>query len=174
MKNTITFTILATLLMSIPLQAQTEQYLKDIRHKWENAAQYTLEVLELMPEEHLDFKPTEEQKTFREQLLHTLQNAVWLSSSYLGGEKYEVNLEAQGRTKAELIELTKSTFAYTHQVLAELKPENLSEEVSFFTDQVKNKGQILSLLNDHHTHHRGQMIIYLRLKEIKPPRYRGW
>jgi hypothetical protein len=26
----------------------------------------------------------------------------------------------------------------------------------------------------HQTHHRGQLVVYLRLKGIKPPQYRGW
>ena len=52
--------------------------------------------------------------------------------------------------------------------------ESLEEEVDFFTTQVRNKGQILTLLNDHHTHHRGELLVYLRLQNIKPPRYQGW
>lgn len=34
--------------------------------------------------------------------------------------------------------------------------------------------QILLLLHDHQTHHIGQVIVYLRLKGIKPPAYVGW
>jgi len=30
------------------------------------------------------------------------------------------------------------------------------------------------LLNDHQTHHRGQLVVYLRLNGIKPPAYIGW
>nr|WP_262481137.1 DinB family protein [Algibacter pectinivorans] len=35
----------------------------------------------------------------------------------------------------------------------------------------RTKRQILLLLADHITHHRGQMLVYMRLKGIKPPRY---
>lgn len=153
---------------------QSDQFLDDFRQKWKNAAQYTLEIAELMPEAAYDYQPTMDQMSFREQLLHTLKNAVWLSSSYLGGSAYETSLEPAGRSKAELLELTKATFAYTDEVLEKITPELLEEEVSFFTEQVQRKGQILTLLNDHHTHHRAQLIVYLRLNDIKPPRYRGW
>jgi uncharacterized damage-inducible protein DinB len=37
-----------------------------------------------------------------------------------------------------------------------------------------NKLQILNLLNDHQTHHRAQLIVYLRINGIKPPDYVGW
>jgi uncharacterized damage-inducible protein DinB len=30
------------------------------------------------------------------------------------------------------------------------------------------------LMHDHHTHHRGQIIVYLRLNGLKPPKYVGW
>ncbi|NJL74904.1 MAG: hypothetical protein HC892_07620 [Saprospiraceae bacterium] len=30
------------------------------------------------------------------------------------------------------------------------------------------------LMNDHLTHHRAQMIVYLRLKDVQPPKYVGW
>ncbi|MDT8346268.1 MAG: DinB family protein, partial [Flavobacteriaceae bacterium] len=49
----------------------------------------------------------------------------------------------------------------------------LSEKVNFFAGE-KTKIQILNLLHDHVTHHRGQLVVYLNLKEIKPPRYTGW
>lgn len=34
--------------------------------------------------------------------------------------------------------------------------------------------QILILMHDHQAHHIGQLIVYLRLKGIKPPGYVGW
>jgi len=54
-----------------------------------------------------------------------------------------------------------------------LKEENLDEKVDFFAGE-KNKLQILNLLQDHVTHHRGQLAVYLNLKGIKPPAYTGW
>lgn len=37
-----------------------------------------------------------------------------------------------------------------------------------------SKLQFINLLNDHQTHHRGQMMVYLRLNGIQPPEYMGW
>ena len=50
---------------------------------------------------------------------------------------------------------------------------DLDEEVQFFAGPM-SKRQILVLMNDHLTHHRGQMIVYVRLKGVKPPAYKGW
>ena len=57
--------------------------------KWENSKNYLLEIAEAMPEANYNFKPTERQMSFKEQLLHIRQNMVWLSESYFmeNGEK---------------------------------------------------------------------------------------
>ena len=38
----------------------------------------------------------------------------------------------------------------------------------------KSKFQILNLLEDHVTHHRGQLIVYLNFKNSIPPSFIGW
>jgi len=49
----------------------------------------------------------------------------------------------------------------------------LDEKVKFFAGPMTRR-QILILMHDHQTHHLGQLIVYLRLKGIKPPDYIGW
>ncbi|OYY03206.1 MAG: DinB family protein, partial [Sphingobacteriia bacterium 35-40-5] len=34
--------------------------------------------------------------------------------------------------------------------------------------------QFLNLIQDHQTHHRAQLIVYLRLNMLNPPNYTGW
>ena len=100
--------LLPVLLFSISfLQAQDESILADFSKKWTNATAYTLEIAELMPEEHYDFKPTAEVRSFREQLMHTMQNVIWLSSTYLGDQKFDGDLKNMELSKAEVIELYK-------------------------------------------------------------------
>ena len=50
--------------------------------KWENSKNYLLEIAEAMPEANYNFKPTERQMSFKEQLLHIRQNMLWLSETY--------------------------------------------------------------------------------------------
>ncbi|MGK0251702.1 MAG: putative damage-inducible protein DinB, partial [Gammaproteobacteria bacterium] len=49
----------------------------------------------------------------------------------------------------------------------------LKGTVEFFAGP-KSRMQILNLLQDHVTHHRGQLIVYLNLNSIEPPQYSGW
>ncbi len=160
-------------LLSYYGHAQQDGFIRDYGKKWANAMAYTLEVAELMPETHYDFKPTPEEMTFKEQLLHMMDNVSWLSSSYLGGQKSNTNFKNKEYTKLQVIEIIREEFRLSALALNQLPPPALEEEVKFFAGPM-NKRQIVALLNDHMTHHRGQLIVYLRLKGIKPPQYRGW
>lgn len=147
--------------------------LAEFEEKWKNAGEYTLELLDAFPDSLLDFTPTEGEMTFRQQVLHIAGNMNWLASSYLGGTKMDEDLKKNDYTKPELRAILEKAIGISQTAAASLPLDKLDETVSFFAGP-KTKRQILVLMNDHHTHHRGQLIVYLRLNGIKPPKYRGW
>ncbi|WP_430410764.1 DinB family protein [Kordia sp.] len=140
--------------------------------KWENSKNYLVEMAAAMPEDAYDFKPTERQKTFKEQLLHIKGNMDWLSTTYFAKDKKDTKKQTY-TTKAEVIKALKEAFDNTTTIIKTATPEELKEIVEFFAGP-KTKLQILNLLQDHVTHHRGQLIVYLNLNDVKPPKYRGW
>ena len=152
---------------------EQQRYLREFQQKWENAAAYTIEIAELMPDSLYDFRPTDDQMTFREQLLHLLGNMAWLSSSYLGGQRPDRDLRETLYDKKEILTILQEGFDLAGKAAAELPAAALEDEVEFFAGPM-TKRQIVTLMNDHVTHHRGQLIVYLRLNGIKPPKYRGW
>ncbi|MCB0529771.1 MAG: DinB family protein [Lewinellaceae bacterium] len=154
--------------------AQDTAFIREVLQKWKNAEAYTLEVAEAMPSEQYGFQPMDEERTFSGQLVHMAQNMTWLAGEKLSGKKFEHPLnKKETLSPAEVLELLKVSFAYARDVVANLPPEQLSEKVDFFAGPM-SKRQIILLMHDHLTHHRGQLIVYLRLNGIKPPRYRGW
>lgn len=164
---------LVLIICSTLAYTQSHNYLTDFQKKWKNARDYTIELALLMPEKHYRFKPTSEVKSFQGQMIHLIGNMTWLSTDYLGGSGFEKDLKQEVYTKDEVIDLLKEGFDYAAQAVENLKLEDLEEVVEFFAGPM-TKRQILNLMTDHVTHHRGQAIIYVRLKNIKPPRYRGW
>lgn len=141
--------------------------------KWENSKNYLIEIAEAMPEELYDFKPTERQMSFKEQLLHIKGNMEWLSNSYFTEIKYEKEKPNLDMSKAETILELEKGFDSAIQIIEKTPDEDLIETVDFFAGP-KSKLQILNLMQDHVTHHRGQLIVYLNLNEIDPPKYSGW
>ncbi|ALM21127.1 DinB family protein [Nonlabens sp. MIC269] len=141
--------------------------------KWSNSKEYLVEIAQSMPEELYNYRPTEREMTFKGQLLHVIGNMKWLSTSYFSNEKFERETYDPNLTKQQVLELLEATFDEVYQRIESTSESELSVEVDFFAGK-KSKLQILNLLQDHVTHHRGQLIVYINMKGIKPPRYVGW
>ena len=168
------FLLVMTLGFSINGKGQSnDSLLNQLSAKWKNAKTYALKVAELMPEEQYNFKPVPDEMTFGEQLLHIAQNMNWLSSAYLFGSKQNSKSDAKVLSKQSIINTISTAYDSALAVHYRLTPKQLDEVVPFFAGP-KSRRQILILMHDHQTHHFGQLIVYLRLKAIKPPEYVGW
>ncbi len=143
-----------------------------LTRKWENAKLYALKMAELMPEKYYDFKPMPEEMSFKEQLLHIAQNMQWLSSSYLFIEK-SPDKKSETKDKASVIKVLSDAYDMGFAAHKSISSKQLDEMVDFFAGPMTRR-QILILMHDHQSHHLGQIIVYLRLKGIKPPDYVGW
>lgn len=145
------------------------------QQKLAEAKLYTLAVAEKMPAEQYGYRPTAEEMSFGEQLLHLGDNLVWLSSNYLGERpiSHRSRVEGQDVDKAEVLGLLSESYDFALQQLEQLDAESLSKEFPW-KGGLMNKIQFLNLIQDHQTHHRAQAIVYLRLNQVVPPPYRGW
>jgi uncharacterized damage-inducible protein DinB len=155
--------------------------LAEYQARWKNATAYTLEVATAMPDSAYAFRPTADQMSFGEQLLHLTGNMVWISNSFLGHTEpgFEAGTfrddlrAADASDKDRVLDLTRRGLAFAQAALAGLDPATLDDVQDFFAGPLTRR-HLLILLNDHLTHHRAQAIVYLRLQGIEPPRYRGW
>jgi uncharacterized damage-inducible protein DinB len=145
-----------------------------LKNVWKQAKEYTMDFAKAMPDENYGFKPTEEVFSFAEQLLHLAGGNYWFFAS-IKGEKSPLPEEAfnpEGKSKEDVIKLMEESFAFGDAVVDGLTDKIVHEEVAMG----KNKlfvWKILMFCVDHITHHRGQMVVYLRLNGIKPPQYRS-
>lgn len=170
--NKILLNLLIIVMISNQINAQND-VLSAFLIKWENSKNYLIELAETMPEEKFDFKPTERQMSFQEQLVHIRGNMVWLSESYFAGENYIKSNKLEITSKSDLINHLQKSFDNVSKIIGNISLSDLSEEVKFRGGQ-KSKLQMLNLLQDHVTHHRGQLVVYLNLNDLKPPGYSGW
>ena len=142
--------------------------------KLKNSKDYTLKVADLMPEHQYGFRPTKEEMSFGEQLLHICSNLGWLSSSYLSTGNNPVSKDdSKLKSKVSIRQVVTRTYDYAIAVLNQFSASNLSDTVKLFAGPM-SKLQIINLLSDHQTHHRGQLLVYLRLCGLTPPKYVGW
>ena len=162
-------------LVSFPLLAQQDVFIKDYLERLENSRKYLLLVAETMPEEKYGFKASQESLTFAENLLHIGFAMDWHSQSLLGGResrdwKTDTKFKVGDKSKEEMIETIDKTFDEAIKLMKQFDPTKFNDELDYFGLN-RTKRQIFLLLADHITHHRGQMLVYMRLNGLVPPRY---
>ena len=164
--------IIAVLLLSNSIFAQVE-VISTFIEKWDNSRDYLVAVAQAMPEEHYDYKPAAREMSFREQLFHIQDNMNWLGTTHFSKEKYVKKEAIKGLSKAQIIQEIKASFDTAKRAVQNTNEAELSQKVDFFAGP-KSKLQILNLMQDHVTHHRAQILVYLNLNQIQPPKYVGW
>jgi len=172
-------TFLSILLLSYSFTgiAQFNQLLINSHlEKFKNAKSYTLSMAEKLDEQKYDFKPVKEEMSFKEQLVHIGENIYWLSSTYIKEEPNPLKgkkVNSSDMNKEQVMQFVKDAYEYGLKVMIELDEKTLSNEFNWNAGKL-NKYQFLNLIQDHQAHHVGQIIVYLRLNTIEPPKYIGW
>ena len=152
--------------------AFARQLRDDLLGHWRVEREYTMEVLEAMPEADFDFRPSPEQRTFGEQLTHLGRaNAAYFAP--LAKEGFS-QTEPERATKETARRYVAATFDYVEQTFAALSEADFQRrDVGFGRRGQPHTTIDLFLRGYTHTaHHRGQIVTYLRVKGIKPPAWR--
>ena len=158
-----------------PVSAQENVFIKEYIERLEQSKAYLILVAETMPEAHYKFKATAESMSFEEHLMHIAWAMDWHSQSLIGGRKArdwntDTILKVDNKSKKEMIATIAETFDTTINFIANLDLDIPDERLDYFGAN-RTKRQILLLLTDHITHHRAQMLVYMRLNGLQPPRY---
>ena len=157
------------------LLAQENDFIKEYLERIENSKKYLILVAEMMPEDKYGFKATPESLSFQENLMHIGWAMDWHSQSLMGGREArdwntDAELKVDDKSKKEMIAKINETFDKTIEFILNFDINRLDERLDYFGSD-RTKRQVLLLLADHITHHRGQMLVYMRLNGLKPPRY---
>jgi uncharacterized damage-inducible protein DinB len=138
-----------------------------------------VEAAEAMPEDKYNFSPEtlhlagsdyKGVRTFAEQVKHIAASNYLIWSGVTGEKAPDTANEGKGpeamKSKAEIVQFLKESFAFGHTAVATLTPTNCVETVG------KNKRTKLFLATFAPAHafdHYGQMVEYLRMNGIVPP-----
>ncbi|MFC5195729.1 DinB family protein [Bizionia hallyeonensis] len=161
--------------VATPLFAQQDRFIDDYLERLENSRKYLLLIAETMPADKYGFRATPESLTFAENLMHIGYAMDWHSQSLLGNRearewKTDTVFKVSHKSKKEMITLIDNTFNKTIKLIKQFNTTQLDDELDYFGLN-RSKRQIFLLLTDHITHHRGQMLVYMRLNGLIPPRY---
>jgi len=133
---------------------------------------------EAMPEDKFGFAPTNGEfkgvRTFGEQVKHVAAVNYMFGAAILS-EKVPVDVgdesgPASVKTKAEILNYLKESFAYVHKAVQTINEKNLVEPVkSPFGEGTVTRLGLATSVAAHGFDHYGQMVEYLRMNGIVPP-----
>ena len=121
-----------------------------------------------MPEENYSFKPTDTVRSYG-QILGHVADAQYLFCSIAMGEKNPAPKIEQSKTsKADLTAALKDAFAYCNKAYDGMTDASAAQPVKLFGSDTPKLG--VMIVNTAHTmEHYGNLVTYMRLKNIVPP-----
>ena len=154
------------------VQRQTDDLLGRILRTFDRA------VLAI-PAEQLDFRPTPDNMSAKA-MAHHVYTIVQMTAR--GVEAGEVTKEDLGRNPLDLLKVERpeqlvewggEVREYARGVLGNLSEEQLDRPIRYFFGLTASGEDSLRNMTEEVLHHRGQMQIYLRLMDVKPPSTRN-
>lgn len=123
---------------------------------------------EKMPEENYKFKPTDAVRSYGQIVGHVADAQYLFCSMALGEKNPAPDIEKTKTSKADLIAALKAGFAYCDKAYDTMTDASGAQMVKFFGNDAPKFG-VLEVNNLHNIEHYGNIVTYLRLKNIVPP-----
>jgi len=153
----------------LPALAQEGGIPSHLTDHWKTSRKYVIALAEQMPAADYAFKPNPAEMSFGEQMAHIAgANAFFFAR--LTGQKDPIPKPTQF-DKDSVLKLLNTSYDFVIASLEKLDFERFHQTFDS-PEGGKMTGMELYLLAvDHTAHHRGQCIVYLRAKGIKPADY---
>ena len=155
-------------------QNRTAELRQELIDAFDMSEKYSLKICDQMPAEFYQFKATDSVMTFAEQWRH----CVIFSINQLAGRTGVVNPLKERKlpkvmNKEQVVSEVKAMYAFIRKTVQELPEAKLYEKTGFTNGEI-SMWRLIYAVENHIIHHRGQVIVYLRLKNIVPEGYVGW
>ena len=123
---------------------------------------------EKMPEENYNFKPTDSVRSYGQIVGHVADAQYNFCSLALGENNPGLKIEQTKTTKADLIAALKGALAYCDKAYDGMTDASGTQTVKLFGMDMPKFGA-LNINNAHDMEHYGNLVTYMRLKNIVPP-----
>jgi uncharacterized damage-inducible protein DinB len=137
---------------------------------------YETEILKIagisssFPESSMDFRPHPKSRTVIEQMEHQVQSEGRWMKGMLGIDTGDPN--PAERSQRGFIEKYRGDATRRLETMR-AKPEEWWRAATNFFDVTRSRAWIVTRRINHSTHHRGQLVVYLRLLDVKVPSVYG-
>ena len=141
---------------------------------WKMSEKMTLVTASQMPAGQYDFRYTPDAMTYAGQWKHCCQFTVSQLAARLNiADPYTANPQTDKTTKADIQAELKTMYAWVRKAI-ETTPDAALFASSEFLGDTLPTWRMFYAMENHIIHHRGQCMVYLRLKGVTPEGYVGW
>jgi uncharacterized damage-inducible protein DinB len=123
---------------------------------------------EKMPEENYSFKPTDAVRSYGQIVGHLADSQYMFCSIALGEKNPGLKIEQTKTAKADLVAALKEAVAYCDKAYDTMTDASGAQLVPLFGSNLPKAGA-LEINNIHDMEHYGNLVTYMRLKNIVPP-----
>ncbi|MEK6373885.1 MAG: DinB family protein [Acidobacteriota bacterium] len=138
------------------------------KHVYGGVQMILLRAAEKMPEVNYDFRPTDAVRSFGQIVGHVADSQYAFCSAALGAKNPAPKIENSKTSKADLIAALKDAFAHCDKAYDGLTDASGTQMVKFMGGDSPKLG-VLSVNQIHTIEHYGNLVTYLRMKNIVPP-----
>ena len=138
------------------------------KHVYGGVKAILLRSAEKMPEENYAFKPTDGIRSYGQIIGHVADAQYLFCSTVLGEKNPAPKIEQTKTSKADLIGALKDAFAYCDRAYDGLTDASATQMVTFFGGDTPKLG-VLNTNAMHSIEHYGNLVTYMRMKNIVPP-----
>jgi len=124
--------------------------------------------VDAVPEELWSFQPTKEVRTFGQLFAHIADGQYEFCGVAAEGNVIDKGIEKTEKTKAGITAALKQAFQYCENAYTNLNDAKAAELVKFFGMNITRLGA-LDFNTAHNMEHYGNLVTYMRLKNIVPP-----
>lgn len=163
---------------SVSPSGPTENDCKSVFAKhWQVSKEFTLAVAEAMPSEGYDFKPNPEELSFGQLMVHIATQNSQSCADATGTKPPPAMPPYDAKPvplldKQDAIKLLTISYDTCASAVEAMPSEQWNKEVYKFKGQPVLANEALWYTFTNTAHHRGQAEVYLRLKNITPPKWR--
>lgn len=155
---------------TVSLNAQSSPMSADAKFWYESIKNILLKSADKMPEENYSFRTTPQVRTYGEMIAHIADTQTMLCALAKGEQKKGA---AAGKTsKSDLVAALKASFADCDSVYNSMNDATGAQSVKMFGRDTTKLG-VLNMNIAHDNEMYGQMVAYMRIKNIVPPSSEG-
>jgi uncharacterized damage-inducible protein DinB len=122
-----------------------------------------------VPENLYSFRATDDVRTFGQLVGHVADAQYAFCSAVIGEKSPQTDsIEKSKTSKADLVAALKDAFAYCDKAYNSMTDADGAKIIKFFGNDSAKLG-VLAFNNMHNYEHYGNMVTYMRLKNIVPP-----